>query len=103
MTRSIDSGKTWEDVVGANVIASNTPVELSDGRIAILGTDYVLASSDNGKNWQPITSALPKTAGEDLHGIAYSKDRSAIYVWHNTCGFTGAIVVPDDAVMRYDL
>ncbi len=110
MTRSLDSGKTWTDV-GDGVVTTNRPVELSGGRIAALGTDYVMVSSDQGVTWTPATSPLPTPANEYLadaslavvtQGLAYSTQRKAFYIWHNTCGFGAPVPIPSDAVMSFD-
>jgi photosystem II stability/assembly factor-like uncharacterized protein len=107
MTRSLDNGQTWTDVLGYGTITSSPsgppqPVELPGNRIAVLGTNYVMVSSDQGKNWAPGSGPLPITPNELLHGLAYSSQRKAFYVWHNTCTFNGPVPVPTDAVMRFD-
>jgi photosystem II stability/assembly factor-like uncharacterized protein len=104
MVRSTDKGVTWTTIVGPDVISLSNyaPAELPDGRIAVLGKDYVLLSSDKGATWIPVSSELPMTNGEDLHGLVYSPFRKAFYVWHNLCSFTGQIDVLPDAVMKYD-
>jgi hypothetical protein len=103
MTKSPD-GMTWTDIVGPGLFTSNPPVEISHGGVAAMGMNYVLFSADGGSTWAPLTSALPTTQGEDLHGMTYSRQRNAVYVWHNYCGSSGqTVVVPVDAIMRYDL
>jgi len=107
MTRSLDQGQTWTDVLAYAALTATPsgppqPVELPGGRIAALGANYVIVSSDQGSTWAPASSALPATPNELLHGLAYSTQRKAFYVWHNTCGFDGPNLVPADAVMRYD-
>jgi photosystem II stability/assembly factor-like uncharacterized protein len=74
MTRSLDKGKTWTDVVGPGVITTDAldrPVEIGLGTIAIMGMTYILSSSDQGATWKPATAALPIATNEDIHGVAY--------------------------------
>jgi photosystem II stability/assembly factor-like uncharacterized protein len=105
MTRSTDGGKTWTDVTANGVFVPGALqlVELPDGRLAAMGSQYVIASADHGHSWVPVSSALPVTmAGEGIHGLAYSSVRKAFYIWHDTCTFTAPNPVPDDGVMRFD-
>jgi hypothetical protein len=104
MVRSTDNGVTWNDVLGDGVIATDSspcPIELPSGKLAVMGQQYVLISSDHGATWSPATAALPQTSGEDIHGVVYSSPRKAFYIWHNACG-NGALPVLGDAVMRFD-
>jgi hypothetical protein len=108
MTRSTDNGATWTDVIGSGVLVGfeghltvGAPVELPDGRIASLGSQYVLISADQGSTWNPATAPLPQESSEDLHGLAYSKFQKAFYVWHNLCGNGTSVPVPTDAVMAF--
>jgi photosystem II stability/assembly factor-like uncharacterized protein len=105
MTRSTDHGQTWHDTVGSGVFAPTNghitnvaPVELPDGRIAALGTQTVMISGDHGVTWSPATAAVPLGDSEDLHGVVYSSQRKAFYVWHNSCNNSA---VPSDAVMSF--
>jgi photosystem II stability/assembly factor-like uncharacterized protein len=98
MARSAD-GVTWKDVVPAGVLRGVTPLELPDGSIAALSANNVIVSKDDGASWVRVSSQLPFS---DSAGLAYSKEQQAFFVWHFTCGFNGAVPVPDDAVMRYD-
>jgi photosystem II stability/assembly factor-like uncharacterized protein len=103
MTRSTDKGLTWKDVVGPGVITTDQPIELPDGRLAIMGATYVLISADRGETWTPATAALPTTAEENVNGVVYSAQRKAFYIWHNNCtSFSVPVDVPKDAVMRFD-
>jgi hypothetical protein len=94
MARSTDEGQTWTALNGANV-ASVSPVQLPDGRLAAFGRQSVLLSADRGATWQPATNPFPRN---EIAGIAYSAQRKAFYVWHWDC----SAAVPADAIMRYD-
>jgi hypothetical protein len=108
LTRSDDKGVTWTDVVGTNVVTTDRPIELPDGRIAIMGSNDVLISANRGVTWAPATAALPNTPKdmkgmESLYGVVYSAQRKAFYVWHNSCtSFSAPVYVPADGVMRFD-
>jgi photosystem II stability/assembly factor-like uncharacterized protein len=97
LARSTDDGQHWTDVVGANVIESVHPVELPDGRLATLGTQYVLVSADHGKTWLQASVSLPYNPV----GLTYSSQQKAFYIWHFTCGFNGPVPVPPDAIMSF--
>jgi photosystem II stability/assembly factor-like uncharacterized protein len=99
MVRSTDDGVTWTEVTGANVVTNSKPVELPDGRLAILGRNNVMVSADHGATWTQATSQLPY---QDAVGAIYSSQRKAFFVWHLTCGFNGPVPVPADAIMRHD-
>jgi hypothetical protein len=97
--RSVDEGKTWTQVVGSGVVTSAHPVELPDGSIAALGSNYVMISSDHGATWSPASPQLPFN---DATGLVYAPKRKAFYTWHFTCEFNGPVPVPDMGIMRYD-
>jgi photosystem II stability/assembly factor-like uncharacterized protein len=97
LTRSTDSGQHWTDVIGPGVVNSSAPIELPDGRIAALGPSGVVVSADHGSTWRAVTSGLPY---DDVVGLTYSAQRKAFYTWHFTCGFNGAVPVPNDGIMR---
>jgi hypothetical protein len=99
MVRSTDDGVNWTQVVGSNVVTASKPIELPDGRLAILGRQYVMVSADHGATWTQATSQLPY---QDAVGAVYSSQRKAFFVWHLTCGFNGPVPVPADAIMRHD-
>jgi photosystem II stability/assembly factor-like uncharacterized protein len=106
LAKSTDKGMTWTQAVGPNVVTASVPIELPDGRVAILGSQYVIASSDQGATWSALTNALPTPgSGDELtHGIAYSTKRNAIYIWHSSCpSGVDTLPIDADAVMRYDL
>ncbi len=99
LMRSTDDGKTWTQVTGHSVVTSTAPLELPDGRLAMLGTAALLSSDDKGATWHPISTQLPYG---DASGVVYSAQQKAFFIWHFTCGFDGPVPVPDDAIMRYD-
>jgi photosystem II stability/assembly factor-like uncharacterized protein len=98
MARSTDDGATWKKVTGGGILSSLAPVELPDGRIVMVGFERLLATSDLGETWVPVSPVLPF---RDPFGVTYSVHRKAFYLWHFTC-VNGPIPVPDDAIMRYD-
>ena len=103
ITRSTDSGVTWtdvwKDVANTGFVAGPSLRELPDGRLVTIGKHYVMISSDMGASWVPVSSALPYS---DALGVVYSAQQKAFFVWHQTCGFSGPVPVPTDAIMRYD-
>jgi hypothetical protein len=101
---SEDQGLTWKGISAPGFSTPGTPVELPDGRIAILGKDdAVQVTSDQGTTWTPITSKLPRYEGGDSWlGVVYSKDRNAFFAWRFTCA-QGTIPVNETSIMRYDL
>jgi photosystem II stability/assembly factor-like uncharacterized protein len=99
MARSTDAGEHWTNVFSAyGVLSIYPPVELPDGRIAALGTQYIMLSADHGSTWKPVTPPLPF---QDGTGIAYSAPHKAFYVWHFACG-NGPVVVQAESIMRFD-
>lgn len=101
LARSTDNGQHWTDVTGPGVITNKTPLELPDGKLAALGTEYILVSADRGATWTPATSALPVGTMEMVYGFTYSPKRKAFLIWQNQCA-NGTVPVTSDAVMRYD-
>jgi photosystem II stability/assembly factor-like uncharacterized protein len=99
---SQDGGETWKSVTAQGFSTPGTPIELPDGRIAVLGKDgAVQATSDHGETWKPITSKL-EVKDRDWLGVEYSKDRNALFVWRFTCG-EAPVAVHEESIMRYDL
>jgi photosystem II stability/assembly factor-like uncharacterized protein len=100
MIKSVDKGQTWQQTVGQGVLVTGAPVELPDGRIAALGPQAVMVSSDCGTSWHEATTARPYSPT----GLVYSPYEKAFYVWHFDC--TGqnnpGDPVPKDAIMRFD-
>jgi photosystem II stability/assembly factor-like uncharacterized protein len=102
LTRSTDDGQTWTDTDPGKAVTTAALIELPDGRLAGLGTQYVIVSSDQGKSWVPASSALPYASGDQIGGVVYAAQQKAFFIWHSTCGFSGDVPVPNNAVMRYD-
>jgi hypothetical protein len=107
LTKSTDDGQTWTDLAPGGSfpgpqggLTNYDIMELPGGSLALMGSQYIMVSSDKGVTWSPATTALPITANEDLHGAVYSTQRKAFYIWHNTCGASNSVVA--DAIMRYD-
>jgi len=84
MVRGTGQGSswTWTEVAGSGTLMNVHPIELPDGRIASLGNQHVVISSDHGRSWQPIGPQLPFTPV----GLAYSDFDKAFYVWQFDCG-----------------
>jgi photosystem II stability/assembly factor-like uncharacterized protein len=101
---SEDQGVTWKSASPTGFSTPGTPVELPDGRIAVLGKDdAVQVTSDKGETWTPITAKLPHfEGGESWLAAEYSRDRNAFFVSRFTCG-SGNIPVNEMSIMRYDL
>lgn len=97
LTKSTDNGETWSDALGAGLVARSTPVELPDGRIAVLGTESVIASDDGGEHWKPVTAKLPYAPTN----FFYSAFQKAFFVFRTTCG-VGTDAVPQNGIMRFD-
>jgi photosystem II stability/assembly factor-like uncharacterized protein len=99
MIKSADKGQTWQQTVGQGVLVTGAPVALPDGRIAALGPQAVMISSDCGTSWHEATTARPYSPT----GLVYSPYEKAFYVWHFDCTGKGnpADPVPPDAIMRF--
>ena len=93
--KSADAGKTWSAPMGVNTIKGFFN-ELPDHRLAAVGTEGVVVSSDKGATFQPATSALPF----DPSSMTYSPQRKAFYVSHFSCG-NPPLPVPSDAIMSH--
>jgi hypothetical protein len=104
LTRSMD-GQTWTDVAGSGVLGGSRVVELPGQKLAAMGQQYVVGSSDGGKTWAPLTSGWPTptpASGQTVYGLAYSSKRNAIYIWYNACPSSTA-PLPAGSILRYDL
>jgi len=95
LVRSTDDGKTWTEVMRANVLPGRNPIELPDGRIVAIGPKTLVVSSNHGITWDYASAYLPFATPA---GVVYSATQRAFFLWHNDCGN----VVLDDAVMRFD-
>ena len=93
MYKSTDQGKTFTQVADSNTAGAVRPIELPGGRIVSVAQKVLKGSSDGGKSWQAIGTAMPF----DPTVIAYSPFRRAFYASHFDC--TNA--VPADAIERY--
>jgi len=84
MVRGTGQGSSWiwTQVAGSGALMNVHPIELPDGRIARLGNQHVVISSDHRRSWQPIGPQLPFTPV----GLAYSDFDKAFYVWQFDCG-----------------
>jgi photosystem II stability/assembly factor-like uncharacterized protein len=102
LMRSTDDGLTWMEADPSKTARTCTPAELPDGRLAAFGQKVILISSDQGMTWLPATTEFPYEDDEFVAGFIYSAPAKAFFIWHNTCGFSGPVPVPDNAIMRYD-
>jgi photosystem II stability/assembly factor-like uncharacterized protein len=96
MIRSTDGGREWTQIAEGGTLKGVHPIELPDGRIATIGNDAIVISSNGGESWEPATTG-PLPFGDPV-GLAYSEQRRAFYIWHFSCENP----VPDDAIMRHD-
>jgi hypothetical protein len=91
--KSTDQGKSFTQVADSNTAGAVRPIELPGGRIVSVAQKVLKGSSDAGKSWQAIGTAMPF----DPEAIAYSPFRRAFYASQFDC--TNA--VPADAIERY--
>lgn len=92
MFRSTDDGETWEQVAPAGLLKAFPPQELEDGRIAALGSEYVVVSDDQGSTWAPASAPYPHS---NISGWLYSPHQRAFFIKQFSCD--------SDALLRYDL
>jgi hypothetical protein len=94
LVKSVDQGQTWTKII-SQPVNTLTPglAELPDGRFLATGGGYALISKDHGATWTQVGSKLPYALPPT--GIAYSKFRKAIYIWHFDCTATPDPVLPD--------
>lgn len=95
--RSTDGGKTWSDVMASDLLTNVQMVELPDHRIAAVGKQAIMVSSDQGDSWQAVTTQLPFGP----FSLTYSSQRKAFYTSYFTCG-ASPLPVPANAIARYD-
>jgi hypothetical protein len=99
LARSDDAeGATWSSALAMGQISNVPLVELPNGLLAGLNERRVVVSNDEGQSWTPVTPDLEFVGG----GVIYSAQRKSFFVWHATCGFDGAVLVPEDAIMGFD-
>jgi len=88
---STDQGQHFTETADGNLapqmIGPVYPAELPDGRVAVLGKDHVLLSSDHGKTWTPVGDPLPLPGGGygGARGPTYSARTKTFYVWQWDC------------------
>ncbi|MEI9949972.1 MAG: hypothetical protein WDO74_13575 [Pseudomonadota bacterium] len=92
LLKSVDQGLTFQQV-SAKISSRVAPIELPDGRIVSVADKVLTASSDGGKTWQAIGTAIPF----DPYAIAYSPFRRAFFATYFDCN---SVVLPD-AIARY--
>jgi len=98
LVRSTDDGKTWDPIeVPGPAVMGAPPIQLPDGRLAMLGQSTVLLSDDRGDTWTPASALLPEMPGLPT-GLAYSTRHRAFYVWTFVCND----VVGGDELHRFD-
>jgi len=95
VARSTDRGQSFTNLPASGALKPSSPIELPDGRIAMLGSRTIMVSSDGAMSFQAASTDLPYG---DAVGLAYSVHQKAFFVWHFSCDNA----VPADAVMRFD-
>jgi photosystem II stability/assembly factor-like uncharacterized protein len=103
MMRSIDKGVSWAQITGYGTLTTSHPVLLPDGRVAALGMNKILVSTDAAvaasATWIQVCDALSALAsGVNYAGVIYEPVRGAFYTWNWDCGN----VVRSNAIMRFD-
>lgn len=101
MAKSTDNGETWSEPVGVGLIYVQgpraNPLELPDGRIAMLSKQSIILSNDGGDTWKAGSPVLPF----EPVGFYYSVHQRAFFIFRMTCG-SGTDAVPAKGVMRFD-
>lgn len=95
MAKSTDKGQHFTDIAANGQLKTTAPLELPDGRIATIGSQSIMVSSDGATTWQSASAALPYG---DATGLTYSTQQKAFFIWHFSCNNN----VPTDAIMRFD-
>jgi hypothetical protein len=72
----------WKQTVASGTLMNVHPIELPDGRIVSLSSQYVMISSDHGVHWQAFGPQLPFRPV----GISYSDFDKSFYIWQFDCG-----------------
>ena len=98
LIRSTDLGLTWSQVAGYNTVTPNTPIELSDQRLVMVGPkQQLLVSSNHGASWASFLDPIPdraKSRGTIRRG---TRTRSTEFVLRLQVG------LPDHDAVRCDL
>jgi photosystem II stability/assembly factor-like uncharacterized protein len=97
LSRSLDQGKTWQDMGGGKVIQPLKLVELPDGRIAASTKDSIVLSSDQGKTWKRVTAKTPYQA----NNFTYSSAQKAFFISRFRCGGDSK-PADGDEIQRFD-
>jgi photosystem II stability/assembly factor-like uncharacterized protein len=97
IVKSTDGGTTWTTAArSATAAAIQTNLaELPDGRLAAVGNQVVIVSSDHGATWRAAGPKMPYAPT----GFTYSAARKAFYIWYFTCSLSTQNPVPDNAIM----
>jgi hypothetical protein len=97
---SDDAGATFEPVGSLRGGGQSSLIELPDGRLATLGPDRVIVTSDRGATWREVGPELPYAPW----GLAYAPEASAFFIWVFTCSFDdGGNPVLENSIMRLDV
>jgi hypothetical protein len=95
--KSTDQGQNWMQAVGGGQVRTVPVIELPDHRLAAVGFQTVVLSTDGGMTWKPISTdpldAFPYQPAE----LVYSAFRRAFFISHWDCTNN----VPTDAIEEY--
>src|SRR5262249_11997932 len=100
LIRSTDMGLTWSQVAGYNAVTPNTPIELADKRLVIVGPkQQLLVSSNHGSTWTGFLDPIPiQPKAEGRFAVVHDDVRKSFFVSKWDCNTT----MPADAIWRYD-
>jgi hypothetical protein len=108
---SADKGMNWTEVSGTGTLApmSANPAgsalaALSGGKVAAVSTDdAVVVSSDGGHTWGPATPkvATATQSANQTHGVVYSAQAKAFYIWNSGCGSGGTLPIVANSVLSF--
>jgi photosystem II stability/assembly factor-like uncharacterized protein len=101
LIRSSDNGLTWTKVSRSGVVSQLATglTVLGDGRLATLGNNVVIASSDDGATWRTVGPPTPFSP----NGLVAAPKRHAIYAWKFDCQLGANNPVLADSIVRLDL
>jgi len=94
LLQSGDSGATWTESDHSGPVSGL--IALPGNRLAALGAQNVVVSSDRGATWTAVGGPLPYAPD----GLAYSAARKSFYVWHSSCTVGANSPITAKAVMR---